>query len=149
MRGPPAIVADNPDSRRSHTYQRNQAQFEAPHPCPAAVRPLAPHARFKRGSPYRIAYGLLRYRFAAELAREHGLNPVAEALRLNYYALKRRLGPPPAAAAAVDVQRPGPAFLELEVGQGSRAALTTTERRCQDPSGRGRQQPGPTSSRTP
>ncbi len=48
------------------------------------------------------------WRAAAEVARIHGLNPIAEALRLNYYALKRRVD-------GMGVERPvlRPAFVEI------------------------------------
>jgi hypothetical protein len=55
---------------------------------------------------------------AAELARQHGLNPTARALRLDYTALKRRVSGSfsrsrkPAQAAFVELVRPGPAKLE-------------------------------------
>lgn len=55
---------------------------------------------------------------AAELARQHGVNPTARALRLDYTALKRRVSGSfsrsgkPAQAAFVELVRPGPAKLE-------------------------------------
>ncbi len=36
------------------------------------------------------------WRAAVELAREHGVHPVARSLRLNYYSLKRRVSEAPA-----------------------------------------------------
>ena len=49
------------------------------------------------------------------LARAHGVNRVARALRLDYYALKRRLSGAGAAPAPVAV---GPAFVELGLTAG-------------------------------
>src|ERR671911_1555802 len=55
---------------------------------------------------------------AAELARQHGLNPTARALRLDYTALKRRVSGTfsrsgkPAQTAFVELIRPGPAKQE-------------------------------------
>ena len=50
------------------------------------------------------------WREAACLARTHGLNPIARALRLEYYSLKRQLAAVLAAGAAVQ-----PAFVEVAV----------------------------------
>jgi hypothetical protein len=47
---------------------------------------------------------------AGELARLHGLNPTAAALRLNYYDLKRRMLGKPAARRG---RRPAAAFVEV------------------------------------
>lgn len=47
---------------------------------------------------------------AAELARRHGLNPVARALRVHYYALKRALGRAPRRD-----ETSCPAFVEVSV----------------------------------
>jgi hypothetical protein len=48
---------------------------------------------------------------AAQLTRNFGLNPVASALRLNYYALKERAADLPAAAAAPAVR---PTFVAID-----------------------------------
>jgi hypothetical protein len=45
---------------------------------------------------------------AAELARGHGVNPIAEALNLNYYGLKRRV-----AESAKEGTPAGPVFVEV------------------------------------
>ena len=55
---------------------------------------------------------------AAELAKQHGLNPTVRALRLDYTALKRRVSGSfsrsgkPAQPAFVELVRPGPARVE-------------------------------------
>ena len=72
---------------------------------------------------------------AAGLAREHGVNAVARALRLNYYALKRRVSsvPPgpskPTAPSFVAIGVPpsgsdSPSVLELEDGTGRKLTVT-------------------------
>jgi hypothetical protein len=46
------------------------------------------------------------------LARRYGVSPIAQALRVNYNGLKRRLGPPPSRpVCAVDAAPP--AFVEM------------------------------------
>ena len=47
---------------------------------------------------------------AVTLARSHGLNPTASALKLNYYDLQRRLGSAPVHGGAAPVP---PGFVEL------------------------------------
>lgn len=52
---------------------------------------------------------------AAALAREHGLNPIAQALRLDYYSLKERTGQ--AGGTGRDIMvRPG-GFVELSAAE--------------------------------
>jgi hypothetical protein len=64
------------------------------------------------------------WRAAAEVAKQHGLNPTARALRLDYTALKRRVSGSfsrsgkPAQAAFVELMRPGPAIVPLISGTG-------------------------------
>jgi hypothetical protein len=48
---------------------------------------------------------------AVELARAHGVNPIAETLRLNYYALKRRVKARLAVSTSRESSRP--TFVEL------------------------------------
>jgi hypothetical protein len=48
-----------------------------------------------------------------ELSRIHGLNPVSQALGINYYDLKRRVSPPPKVSAKKEGK--APAFVELNV----------------------------------
>lgn len=52
---------------------------------------------------------------AVPLARAHGVNPIAQALRLNYYGLKRRLRSAEGSSAAREASRP--TFVELDVSQ--------------------------------
>lgn len=54
---------------------------------------------------------------AAVLARQHGLCRVLQALRLNYYDLKRRMEalPPPLPEPGHTLSKPSPAFVELGV----------------------------------
>lgn len=48
---------------------------------------------------------------AAALAREHGINPIAKALRLDYYSLKRQMEA--VSAAPVAKRETDPAFVEV------------------------------------
>jgi hypothetical protein len=54
---------------------------------------------------------------AAELARCYGLNPTAQALRLDYNALKKRMAVAPDRAKRRKKEGPAPAFVEL-IGPG-------------------------------
>lgn len=77
---------------------------------------------------------------AVHLARAHGVNLVADALRLEYYALKRRLESlvppvPPSGAAQtfIEVSMPAPAappeyLVEMERGDGGRMKVRLTDR---------------------
>ena len=49
----------------------------------------------------------------ARLSRVHGLSPVSQALRINYYDLKRRMGP--LRKVSSDPEGKSPAFVELNV----------------------------------
>jgi hypothetical protein len=53
------------------------------------------------------------WKAAVDLAREHGVNPVAKALRLDYYSLKERLSKAPAGGEAEDT----PEFVEVCLGK--------------------------------
>lgn len=62
--------------------------------------------RRRRNRPARIPEDL--WAMAVDLAREHGVAPIARGLRLDYYSLKKRLQ----AVRAVD-EAPVPTFLEV------------------------------------
>jgi hypothetical protein len=65
---------------------------------------------YRRSRPRRAKLPEPIWDAAAELAREHGVYAVAQALRLDYMGLKRRLG------GEVAIRRPGkskPVFVEL------------------------------------
>ena len=66
--------------------------------------------RRRRNRPARIPEDL--WAMAVDLAREHGVAPIARGLRLDYYSLKKRLeaGRPPATGT------PAPAFVEVLAG---------------------------------
>ena len=53
------------------------------------------------------------WRAAAQLARLHGLNRTASALKLAYYALQRRLEEPPPKPTLADPPPARPTFVEL------------------------------------
>ena len=53
------------------------------------------------------------WRAAAQLARLHGLNRTASALKLAYYALQRRLDEPPPKPTLADPPPARPTFVEL------------------------------------
>ncbi|HEX4170025.1 MAG TPA: hypothetical protein VHZ55_31545 [Bryobacteraceae bacterium] len=57
---------------------------------------------------------------AAEVAKSYGLNPTAEALRLDYNRLKQRMAAVPDRAKRSKKEAPVPAFVEL-IGPGSLA----------------------------
>lgn len=50
---------------------------------------------------------------AAELARRYGLNPTAQALRLDYGRLKKRMTTSPDRVKRKEEERPTPSFVEL------------------------------------
>jgi hypothetical protein len=65
---------------------------------------------YRRSQPRRAKLPEAIWQTAAELAREHGVHPVAQALRLDYMGLKKRAG------GGVASQRPAnskPVFVEL------------------------------------
>lgn len=81
--------------------------------------------RRNRMKPARMPESL--WSTAAELAKKHGVNPVARALRLDYYSLKKRLDSSSGSSAAgfVEVALPpagwGPVTtLEIDRADGSR-----------------------------
>jgi hypothetical protein len=54
-----------------------------------------------------------------EVSRIHGVSPVSQALRINYYDLKRRMSPPPRVSA--NKKGKAPAFVELNVASSTGA----------------------------
>ena len=64
---------------------------------------------FRSSRPHRTKLPETLWQAAVELAREHGLHPVAHPLRLDYMGLKRRLEGLPAAQK----KAAAPAFVEL------------------------------------
>jgi len=78
--------------------------------------------RSSHGRGSRIPEGL--WREAATLASKHGIHPVSQALRLNYYSLKERidaLGLPPTSAVTVaEAAEEIPAFVEVELAPSPR-----------------------------
>jgi hypothetical protein len=74
--------------------------------------------RWRNTQPERTKLPEAFWQSAAELARQHGLNPTARALRLDYTALKRRVSGSvrrsgmPVQAAFVELVGPGIAKLE-------------------------------------
>ena len=64
---------------------------------------------FRSTRPHRTKLPETLWQAAVELAREHGLHPVAHPLRLDYMGLKRRLEGLPAARKKASA----PAFVEL------------------------------------
>lgn len=79
----------------------------------------------KRRSSLRERIPEALWQSAARLAREHGVHPIASALRLNYDHLKRRVST--GSETAVACQTSEPAFVELEVGQPSSEAHCVVE----------------------
>lgn len=98
------------------------APTRSPHP--PALRRLAERLesyRERNPRPRRLPDEI--WKRAAALARAYGVNAVARALRLNYYALKRRVSTLPAA-------RPteiAPNFVEVCVGAGGTSSGGTLE----------------------
>jgi hypothetical protein len=70
------------------------------------------HWRRTRRKGTRIPEAL--WAVAVDLARVHGVNPIARSLRLDYYSLKQRVVA--AQAVASGGGDAGPAFVELDVG---------------------------------
>jgi hypothetical protein len=65
--------------------------------------------QFRSTQPHRTRLPEALWQAAVELARQHGLHPVAHPLRLDYMGLKRRLEGLPSAQK----KAPAPAFVEL------------------------------------
>ena len=65
--------------------------------------------QFRSTQPHRTRLPETLWQAAVELARKHGLHPVAHPLRLDYMGLKRRLDGVPAAKK----KAAAPAFVEL------------------------------------
>jgi hypothetical protein len=65
--------------------------------------------QFRSTQPHRTKLPETLWQAAVELAREHGLHPVAQPLRLDYMGLKKRLGEVP----VVRKRAAAPAFVEL------------------------------------
>ena len=65
--------------------------------------------QFRSTQPHRTKLPETLWQAAVELAREHGLHPVAQPLRLDYMGLKRRLEGVPVARKKATT----PAFVEL------------------------------------
>lgn len=114
----------------------NPLQFQA-----VARRLNAWRARRQRGQ--RIPEEI--WNSAVTLARVHGLNPTAAALKLNYYDLQRRLGVapvrharPPAVASFIELAPPSTPSrgedntLELVRASGSRVILRLTDANPKD-----------------
>ena len=60
-----------------------------------------------------------------ELSRIHGVSAVSQALRINYYDLKRRMSPPPRVSA--NEKGAAPAFVELNVASSTGGAGCVVE----------------------
>jgi hypothetical protein len=69
----------------------------------------------------RSAVPELLWEAAVELARTEGVNPIARALRLNYYGLKRRMGQ----STPGLVQEKHSGFVELQVSEAVRSVGCT------------------------
>ena len=65
--------------------------------------------QFRSTQPRRTKLPESLWQAAVELARQHGLYPVAHPLRLDYMGLKKRLGEP----SSHRLKAPRPAFVEL------------------------------------
>jgi hypothetical protein len=65
--------------------------------------------QFRSTQPHRTRLPETLWQAAVELARVHGLHPVAQPLRLDYMGLKKRLGEVP----VVRKRAAAPAFVEL------------------------------------
>jgi hypothetical protein len=93
--------------------------------------------RFEEFRGTRVSRGRLPeplWKQAAELARHYGLNPTAQALRLDYNRLKKRMGTSsPKGAKRTKKEVPIPAFVEL-IGPGP---TMTTEYQVEVESDRG------------
>jgi hypothetical protein len=79
-------------------------------PIPGAIEQLQRRFdEFRSTQPHRTRLPATLWQAAVELARVHGLHPVAQPLRLDYMGLKKRLGEAP----IVRKKATGPAFVEL------------------------------------
>ncbi len=79
-------------------------------PIPEAILQLQRQLeQFRRTRPTRTKLPEPLWQAAVELARQHGVYPVAHPLRLDYMRLKQRLGRPPTRHR----KAPKPAFVEL------------------------------------
>jgi hypothetical protein len=79
-------------------------------PIPGAIEQLQRRFdEFRSTQPHRTRLPETLWQAAVELARVHGLHPVAQPLRLDYMGLKKRLGEVP----VVRKKATGPAFVEL------------------------------------
>jgi hypothetical protein len=79
-------------------------------PIPDAIEQLQRRFdEFRSTQPHRTRLPETLWQAAVELARVHGLHPVAQPLRLDYMGLKKRLGEVPVVRKKVT----GPAFVEL------------------------------------
>jgi hypothetical protein len=79
-------------------------------PIPGAIEQLQRRFdEFRSTQPHRTRLPETLWQAAVELARVHGLHPVAQPLRLDYMGLKRRLGEVP----VVRKRTAAPAFVEL------------------------------------
>jgi hypothetical protein len=107
----------------------------AHHPIPEAIVQLQQQLeQWRATQPGRTKLPEAFWQSAAELARRHGLNPTAKALRLDYAALKRRLSESPrpkrkpAQTAFVELVAPRAAkleecIIEFESRQGSKMRI--------------------------
>jgi len=79
-------------------------------PIPGAIEQLQRRFdEFRSTQPHRTRLPETLWQAAVELARVHGLHPVAQPLRLDYMGLKKRLCEVP----VVRKKATGPAFVEL------------------------------------
>jgi hypothetical protein len=84
----------------------NRASRSIPEPVIQLQRQLE---QFRNSQPARTKLPESLWQAAVELARQHGVYPVAHPLRLDYTRLKERLGGPP----TVRPKAPKPGFVEL------------------------------------
>ena len=84
----------------------NKSESPIPEPIVQLQRQLD---QFRSLQPHRTRLPEALWQAAVELARVHGLHPVAQPLRLDYMGLKKRLGEVP----VVRRKAAAPAFVEL------------------------------------
>jgi hypothetical protein len=84
----------------------NRESASIPEPVAQLQRQLE---QFRSSQPGRTKLPESLWQAAVELARQHGVHPVAHPLRLDYTRLKKRLGEPP----IVRRKATKPAFVEL------------------------------------
>ena len=100
-------------------------------PIPEAIVQLQRQLdQFRSTQPQRTKLPEALWQAAAELARQHGIYPVAHPLRLDYMGLKRRLGGIPALRRKASK----PTFVELTAPHGVPVAEYAIDFEC--PSGR-------------